>query len=136
MRRPLTLAALATVAVATRLPLLWSTALSQDEVASARILREPTTVAALHRVVKTESTPPLWYLLAWTTHHLGVPIVDVRLLSVLFGALLTVGVFALGSTVLPRPFAASAALLVAVGYEPVYHGAELRAYELLALLAL
>ncbi|HVU78240.1 MAG TPA: glycosyltransferase family 39 protein, partial [Gaiellaceae bacterium] len=110
-------------------------ALSQDEVASARILREPTLPAALHRVVHTESTPPLWYSLAWLCHHAGVPIVDTRLLSVAVGAGLAVAVYLLAEALLPRWAALAAAGLVAVGYEPVYHGAELRSYELLALLS-
>jgi hypothetical protein len=135
VRDRLALVGLAGVAVAARLPLVRSAALSQDEVASARILREATPLAALHRVVRTESTPPLWYALGWLAHHAGVPILDVRLLSVAFGALLTAGVYLLGAALLPRAFAAGAALLVALGYEPVFHGAELRAYELLALLA-
>jgi hypothetical protein len=118
-----------------RLPGVWHNALSQDEVASARILGEPHFVGMLHHVVRTESTPPLWYTLGWLTHHLGVPVVDVRLLSVLFGGVLAALVYLVGRTVVRPSLAALAGALVAVGYEPVYHGSELRSYELLALLA-
>jgi hypothetical protein len=127
--------AVAVVAAAARLPAVWHDALSQDEVASARILREPSLAGALHRVVRTESTPPLWYALAWLVHHAGAPIVETRLLSVALGAALAAVVYLLAGELVPRWAALAAAGLVAVGYEPVYHGAELRAYELLALLS-
>ena len=127
--------AVASLAIAVRLPNVWRAALSQDEVFSARIVREPTVTSAVRHVVRTESTPPLWYLLGWLVHHLGVPVVDVRLLSVAFGGALAVVVLALASEVLPRGYAFVAALLAALAYQPVAHGAELRAYELLALLA-
>lgn len=137
LTRPAAIAAvLAVAAAAVRLPGVWGASLSQDEVASARILREPALPAVLHRIVRTESTPPLWYVLGWLAHRAAVPIVDVRLLSVLFGALLAAGVFALAATLVPTAWAAAASALVVVGYEPAIHGAELRAYELLALLAL
>ena len=128
-------AAVAALAIAVRLPNVWRAALSQDEVFSARIIREPTVTAAVRHVVRTESTPPLWYMLGWLAHHAGVPVVDVRLLSVAFGGALAAVVLALASLVLPRGFALVAALLAAVAYQPVVHGSELRSYELLALLA-
>lgn len=136
MRRlMLSASVLAAVAIAARLPDVWRLALSQDEVASARILREPTLLSALHRVVRTESTPPLWYALGWVAHQAGIPVVEVRLLSVACGGLLVIAVFIAASMVVSRPCAMVAGALVAFGYEPVFHGAELRAYELLALLA-
>ncbi len=127
-------AGVAVFAAAVRLPGTFSQALSQDEVASARILREPGVVSMLGRVARTESTPPLWYSLAWLIHRTGVSIVDVRLLSVLAGAGVAGCVVAVGRRVLPLSAAVLAGLLVAVGSEFVAHGHELRAYELLALL--
>lgn len=135
LRRVAVPAALAVLAVCMRLPGVWQNALSQDEVASARILREPSLAGMLHRVVRTESTPPLWYALGWLVHHAGVPIVEVRLLSVLFGGLLAALVYELARTVARPGIAAFAAALAAVGWAAVYHGSELRSYELLALLA-
>ncbi len=126
-------AGVAVVAAAVRLPGTFSQALSQDEVASARILREPTVWSMLGRVARTESTPPLWYSLAWLTHRAGVSIVDVRLLSVLAGAGFAGCVVAVGRRVLPLSAAVLAGLLVALGGEFVAHGHELRSYELLAL---
>src|SRR4051794_41873126 len=78
--------AVAVAAVAARLPALFTQSLSQDEVASARIIGEQTFPHLLVHVARTESTPPLWYTLAWVTHRSGVPIQDVRLLSVAAGA--------------------------------------------------
>jgi 4-amino-4-deoxy-L-arabinose transferase-like glycosyltransferase len=123
------------VAIAIRLPGTFSQALSQDEVASARILREPTVLSMLGRVSRTESTPPFWYALAWVVHHLGASIVDVRVVSVLAGGGVAACVVAIGRRVLPLSAAVLAGLLVAVGGEFVAHGHELRSYELLALLS-
>jgi 4-amino-4-deoxy-L-arabinose transferase-like glycosyltransferase len=135
VRRHAPTLSLALLAVVVRVPGVWRNPLSQDEVSSARILREPTFAGALHRVVRTESTPPLWYALGWLAHQVGTPIVEVRLLSVLCGGALTALVYVLGCAVLRPRFAAVAAAFVAVGFQPVYHGSELRAYELLALVA-
>lgn len=129
-----TAAAVAALAAALRLPGLGQ-ALWQDEVASARILREPTVGAMLARVARTESTPPLWYALGWLLHAAGVAIPDVRVLSVVAGALAAGLVVLLARAFLPLPVAALAGVLVAVGAELVQHGSELRAYELLLLLA-
>src|SRR5439155_1763962 len=83
----------------------------------------------------TESTPPLWYALAWLVHRAGVPLTEVRLVSVLAGCGLAAAVVAAGRYVLPDGAALLAGLLVAVGNEFVLHGHELRAYELLAFLS-
>ena len=89
----------AVVAVAARLPGLFTQSLSQDEVASARIIGEPTFPGLLGHVARTESTPPLWYTLAWLAHRTGVPIQDVRLLSLAAGAGLAVLVVDLACSV-------------------------------------
>lgn len=130
-----TAAALGTAAAALRIPRALSDAFWQDEVASARILREPTFAGMLRHVARTESTPPLWYALAWLTHKTGVSIHDVRLLSVLFDGLLVALVVLLAERFLPLWLAAACGVLVAVGGQFSAHGRELRAYELFALLA-
>ena len=128
-------AGIALVAVAARLPGVYTHALWEDEVASARIIAERTFPHMLRHVVRTESTPPLWYTLGWLVHLAGVPIRDIRLLSVLAGALLAFVVFDTARRFLSLQFAAFAGLLVALGGEIVGHGSELRSYELLALLS-
>lgn len=127
--------AVALVAVAARLPAIHTRALWEDETASARILMEGSLPHVLRHVARTESTPPLWYVLGWLVRIAGVPIVDVRLLSVLAGGLLAAVVVDLGRKLVPLGFAVVAGLLVALGEELVWHGSELRSYELLALLA-
>ena len=128
--------AVALVAIAVRVPGVYTQAFWQDEVASARILNEPTFGAMLAHVARTESTPPLWYALGWLLRQAGTPLQDVRLLSVAAGALLAALVLDVGRRVVPLPLASLAGLLVALGGQLVGHGQELRAYELLALLSL
>jgi hypothetical protein len=125
----------ALVATAVRLPGVYTQAFWQDEVASARIINEPTLRGMLAHVGRTESTPPLWYTLGWLLRRAGTPMQDVRLLSVAAGALLAALVVDLARRFVPLPFAALAGLLVALGGELVGHGQELRSYELLALLS-
>ncbi len=117
-----------------RLPRALTDPLWQDEVASARILREPTVGRMLSQVGRTESTPPLWYTLGWLAHHAGVSIHDVRLLSVGLGATLAGTVVLLARRVVNLTYAALAGILVALGGQFVAHGRELRAYELFGLL--
>src|SRR5262245_25653969 len=130
------MAAVALLAIAARLPGLFTQSLSQDEVASARIITEPSLPRLLGHVARTESTPPLWYTLAWLVHHAGVPTQDVRLLSLAAGAGVAVLVVDLACRVVTLPLAALAGLMSAVGSQLVSHGRELRAYELLALLSI
>ena len=126
--------AVALVAAAARLPGVYTQAFWQDEVASARILNEPTFRGMLAHVGRTESTPPLWYALGWLLRQAGTPLQDVRLISVAAGAALAALVVDIGVRVVPLHLASLAGLLVAVGGQLVGHGQELRAYELLALL--
>lgn len=121
--------------VALRLPRALSASFWQDEVASARVIQQATLGAAVHQVVRTESTPPLWYVLAWVTHQLGVSIHDVRLLSVVADGLLVAGIVLLASRVFSSAVALAAGTVAALAGELSAHGRELRAYELFALLA-
>lgn len=128
--------AVALIAAAVRLPGVYTQSFWQDEVASARILDEPTFNGMLAHVARTESTPPLWYALGWLVREAGVPLQDVRLLSVASGALLAALVVELARKFVALPLAALAGLLVALGGELVVHGHELRSYELFALLSI
>src|SRR5438067_12114213 len=95
------LVAVALLAAAVRLPGVYTQAFWQDEVASARILNEPTFPRLLAHVARTESTPPLWYTLGWLLRHAGAPMQDVRLLSVAAGAVLAALVFDFARLVAP-----------------------------------
>jgi hypothetical protein len=128
------LLAVGLVAFIVRLPGVYTQALWQDEVASARIISEPTFTGMLAHVTRTESTPPLWYALGWLMHQAGASMQDVRLLSVVAGALLAASAVDLARRFVSLPYAALAGLFVALGGELVAHGQELRSYELLALL--
>ena len=125
----------AAVAAAVRISGALHYAFWQDEVSSARIILERTPIGVARHVGRTESTPPAWYALAWLAHRLGVPMADVRLLSVLAGAFLAAAVVVYARTLLPLWLSGLAGLAVALGYEFVFHGRELRAYELHALLS-
>lgn len=120
--------------VVLRLPRAFGDAFWQDEVASARIIREPTFGGMLHHVVRTESTPPLWYALGWVTHRAGLSVHDVRLLSVAAGAVLVTLVVRIFADVVQLELAATSGFLLAVASQFSAHGRELRAYELFALL--
>jgi hypothetical protein len=107
----------------------------QDEIASARVIDAPTVWAALDRIGNTESTPPGWYLLAWLAHRLGLSMVELRLLSAACTALTAALVVLLAARLLSPWSAGLAGMLVAFGWQFVFHGRELRAYALLALCA-
>ena len=135
-RIDVTAAALGAATVVLRVPRALGEGLWQDEVASARILREPTLGRVLGHVARTESTPPLWYGLGWAVHQVGVGIVDVRLLSALFDGVFVALVVVLARRVVPPVPAVLAGVLVALGGNFAFAGRELRAYMLLALLAI
>jgi 4-amino-4-deoxy-L-arabinose transferase-like glycosyltransferase len=97
---------------------------------------EPTIGAALGRVEETESTPPLWYGLAWIVEQAGLPVEAARGIGVLAGALLAGLLVVYARRLLPLWAAGLAGLIVALAGQLVLRGAELRAYALYALLAL
>ena len=133
---PAGVVAVGAVSIAACLPGALRFALWQDEVASARVIAEPRPVSLLQHVAHTESTPPLWYGLAWLVHRCGVGIVDLRLLSVVAAAFLASATAIAARRVVPWPCALLAGAAVALGYQFDFHGRELRAYELAALLTL
>lgn len=135
MRRHAPLIAVALTAVAVRAPGAFAHALWQDEVASARILSEPTLARAVVRVAHTESTPPLWYVLAWLLHHAGVGIVETRLLSVAAAGVAAGGAFALARRLGGTGAGLGAGLLLACSEQLAVYGESLRAYALLVALA-
>ncbi len=137
-------AALGSVAVngppVTRLS-LWG-----DEIASARVIFAGSLTGALDQVRRTEATPPLWYVLAWMTHHLGAAIggnrsalASVAVLrgwSVFFAALTCALSVVYARRFLTLTGATAVAALTAFGDEFLNHGSELRAYSLLTLLSI
>lgn len=91
---------------------------------------------ALHQIPVTESTPPLYYLLAWLwTRAFGVSEVGLRSLSALLGVALIPVVFAVARRLGSPRAGLFAALLAAVSPFLVWYSQEARAYALLALLS-
>lgn len=126
----------AALAVAVRISGALHYAFWQDEIASARIIMQATPIGVARHVAQTESTPPAFYAIGWLFHTVGFSMPAVRILSVLTGAGLAAAVAVYARTLLlPLWASALSALGVALGYQFVFHGRELRAYELYALLA-
>src|SRR5689334_1627908 len=128
--------AVAAGAVAASLPGALGHALYGDEVASARIVVEPSFARVLRHVRLTESTPPAWYVAAWLGHFVVGDVRWLRLLSVACaaGAAALTAVWA--RQLLGSPWAAGlAGSLVALGSEPAAYAEQLRAYALVLLLS-
>lgn len=132
MGLPLAVAAVAAVAA---LPGATGHALYGDEVASARIVSEPSLGRVLTHVRRTESTPPAWYVAAWTVRKGGVgEMKALRLLSIAFaaGAAALTAVWA--RRLLRNQLAAGlAGALVALGSLPLEYAEQLRSYALVVL---
>jgi 4-amino-4-deoxy-L-arabinose transferase-like glycosyltransferase len=92
---------------------------------------------AIYDLVKAaESTPPLYYYLAWAWEEpFGIGETAMRLLPALFGTLLVPVTWAAARETLSRRVAVIAALLVTVSPLLVWYSQEARAYSLFALLS-
>src|SRR5579884_3398789 len=119
----------AAVAAGARIPGAIRDSFWEDEVASAHVLIQSTPWGMLHQVARTEATPPLWYALGWLLHQIGLSPAGYRWASVLAGALLAAGTVLLALRVVPLWASAVAGILVALGWQFVMHGRELRACE-------
>lgn len=110
----------------------------QDEVGSARVIYQPTPRSAVAQVVRRESTPPAFYMTAWTVNRAATAATShrwarsLRVLSLAFSLGTTVLTFLLACEFLPLWAAGLAGLIVSFGSVLVLHGAELRAYSLFA----
>jgi hypothetical protein len=124
---------LGAVAAAARIPGAIGDSFWEDEVASAHVLIQPAPWGMLHQVARTEATPPLWYALGWVLNQFGLSPMGYRWASVLAGALLAGATVLVALRVVPLWASAVAGVLVALGWQFVMHGRELRAYELFAL---
>ena len=89
---------------------------------------------ALHRVVSSERSPPLYYLLAWAWAQLfGTGEVGLRSLSALFGVLAVPAAYLAARDVASRRAGLIAAALVAFNPYLVWYSQEARSYALLVL---
>ncbi|MEA2218757.1 MAG: mannosyltransferase [Solirubrobacteraceae bacterium] len=106
-----------------------------DEAVTAELLRMHLG-GLLHTISAGESTPPLYYVLAWLwTHAFGTGEVGLRSLSALLGTVTIGVVWALGRRLGGDRGGLMAAALVAVNPMLVWFSQEARAYALLVALA-
>ena len=105
-----------------------------DEVATANILGHGFG-GMISAVASGESTPPLYYIVAWLWSKLfGTGEVGLRSLSALFGALTIPLAFVLGRELVGRRTGLVAAALVAFNPLLVWYSQEARSYALMVLL--
>jgi mannosyltransferase len=108
-----------------------------DEAVTVVRVLHPSLFDALSAVPRSESTPPLYYLLAWLwSRPFGTGEVGLRALSALAGTA-SIGVVYLGAVALPLPRRAGlvAAGIVAVSPVLIWFSQDARAYALAFLLA-
>ena len=136
-RRPplLAVAALTGLGGALRFATLDVQSLSGDEGVTSALLRMPFG-DMLATVPDTESTPPLYYVLAWLwTQAFGHGEVGMRSLSALAGTAAIPALFAAGRALASERAGVAAAALGAVSPLLVWYSQEARSYALLVLLA-
>jgi hypothetical protein len=105
-----------------------------DEVITAMRVLDGSFAHMLHEVKVSESSPPLYYVLAWGwTRAFGLGEVGLRSLSALFGVF-AVGVgYLLGREVASRRVGLALAALIAFNPMLVWYSQEARSYSLLVL---
>ncbi|HEX8977264.1 MAG TPA: glycosyltransferase family 39 protein [Solirubrobacteraceae bacterium] len=106
-----------------------------DEANTAMLMRHPAG-EMLGLLPTNESTPPLYYCVAWVwTRILGSGEAGLRSLSALFGVLLIPVAYALGRTAVSRRVGLVLAALVTFNPLLIWYSQEARSYALLALLS-
>ncbi|MBA3736245.1 MAG: glycosyltransferase family 39 protein [Actinobacteria bacterium] len=105
-----------------------------DEAITVELVRRPFH-AMLGALPHSESTPPLYYVLAWIwSRMLGTGETGLRSLSAVLGTLTVPATYAAAQALVSRRSALFAAALVAVSPFLVWYSQEARAYALLVLL--
>src|SRR2546426_7811569 len=100
-----------------------------DEAVTAARILHPGLGAMLHAVARSESAPPLYYVLAWVwSKHFGTGEAGLRSLSAVFGTLTVPVAYALGARLASKRVGLIAAALVAVSPWMVWESPEARAY--------
>ncbi|MGE5283332.1 MAG: glycosyltransferase family 39 protein [Chloroflexota bacterium] len=136
---PWALVALTALAAAIRFSTLGLQSYRHDEAVTAGRVLHAGLAGTMHEVWAGESTPPLYYLLAWLwSHAFGVREVGLRSLSALFGTA-TVPVaylaYLAGRELIGRRVGLTIAAIVAVSPVLVWYSQDARSYALLVLLA-
>jgi 4-amino-4-deoxy-L-arabinose transferase-like glycosyltransferase len=128
--------ALTVVAAALRFSTLDVQSFWHDEAVTAHRIVQHSLFATIGKIPGSESTPPLYYMLAWLwTRVFGVSEVGLRSLSALIGTVTVPVAYLAARTLTPRrePAIATCAL-AAVSPVLVWYSQEARAYILLVLL--
>lgn len=119
-----------------RLPSLGTQSFWYDEAVTVHRVLHPSLGATLSIVPRSESNPPLYYLLAWVwTRAFGTSEVGIRSLSALAGIATVPVVWATARRLVGTPAAWLAAGIVAVNPFLVWYSQEARPYALVTLLA-
>jgi 4-amino-4-deoxy-L-arabinose transferase-like glycosyltransferase len=123
------------IAAALRFATLHIQSYDYDELQTVRLLRMHFG-SMLTGVARDESTPPLYYILAWAWGKaFGTGETGLRALSALFGTATVAVVYAAAKDLASRRAAVLAALLCALSPWFVWYSQEARGYALVALLA-
>lgn len=131
----LALVALSAAGAAIRFATLGEQSFSLDETFTVHLTRI-SFGAMLHQLPRSESTPPLHYLLVWGWSRVfGTSEAGLRSLSALFGTLTIPMLFALGRRAFSPRAGLIAAALATVSPILVWYSQEARSYALLVLLA-
>lgn len=119
-----------------RFPTLDVQSFWSDESVTVLYLLKPDLRTALEAIPTSESTPPLYYLIAWAWARVaGTGEVGVRLLPALLGTLTVPVVYSIGTVLVSRRVGILAGALVAVNPLLVWYSQEARAHALLVFLA-
>ena len=131
----ITVGGLTLLAGAVRVPTLSEQSFWLDEAYSVRLVRM-SFGGMLHGIRLSESTPPLYYVLAWCwTRIFGSSEFGLRSLSALAGILTVAAAYALALRLAGRRAAVVAGILVALSPLLIWYSQEARAYALAALLS-
>ncbi len=130
------IAGLTVLAAAIRFSTLGLQSYRHDEAVTAGRVLVSSLSGTMHEVWAGESTPPLYYLLAWFWSQLfGVHEVGLRSLSALFGTATVPVAYLVGRELIGRRAGLVLAAIVAVNPILVWYSQDARAYALLVLLS-
>jgi mannosyltransferase len=128
------LALLIALAAAMRFATLGEQSFHHDEVITVSRVISGNFEHMLHAVKRSESNPPLYYVLAWGwAKAFGSDEVGIRSLSALLGTLTVPLVYAIGAELSSRRAGLIAAALVAVNPMLIWYSQEARSYALLVI---
>jgi len=132
---PWALGAAIVVGAALRFATLGLQSYHHDEAWTADIVLHPGLFTTIDKVGATESTPPLYYLLAWGwSKFFGTGEWGLRSLSALFGVATIPVAFVIGRRLAGNGVGAVTAALAAVSPALIWYSQEARSYALLILL--